>query len=151
MANRVTLVEPGTGLQKTSAEKLFKQAHLDEDPYPEQDIVQAVLATLDEGVPYTKNLILRGTTFQRKVWDALKTIPLGKTISYKQLAERIGNPNAVRAVGTACKVNPLPVIFPCHRVVGPKNPDAYRWGAEAKKKLLEREHLAANPMSVELS
>ncbi len=59
-----------------------------------------------------------GTDFQRKVWAALQTIPYGMTITYGQLAERIGNPAAVRAVGRANGVNPIPIIIPCHRVIG---------------------------------
>jgi len=60
---------------------------------------------------------LIGSEFQRKVWNELAKIPYGKTISYKQLANNIGNPNASRAVGNANSKNPIPVIFPCHRVI----------------------------------
>ena len=59
-----------------------------------------------------------GTPFQMSVWRGLRTIPYGETISYGQLAERIGNPKAVRAVGRANGANPLPIIIPCHRVIG---------------------------------
>jgi methylated-DNA-[protein]-cysteine S-methyltransferase len=59
-----------------------------------------------------------GTPFQVSVWSALRTIPYGETISYAQLAKRIGNPKAVRAVGRANGANPLPIIIPCHRVIG---------------------------------
>lgn len=59
-----------------------------------------------------------GTDFQRRVWKALRTIPYGKTISYKVLAEKIGNPKAVRAVGGANGRNPIPIVIPCHRVIG---------------------------------
>lgn len=60
----------------------------------------------------------RGTEFQRKVWQALCTIDYGATISYKQLAESVGSPKAYRAVGNANSRNPIPVIIPCHRVIG---------------------------------
>ena len=63
-------------------------------------------------------LDLRGTPFQKKVWEALTSIPFGQTLSYKQVAERIGSSGAVRAVGGANNRNPLPVIVPCHRVIG---------------------------------
>ena len=59
-----------------------------------------------------------GTDFQRRVWKALRTISYGKTISYKELAEKIGNPKAVRAVGGANGRNPIPIVIPCHRVIG---------------------------------
>jgi O-6-methylguanine DNA methyltransferase len=58
-----------------------------------------------------------GTPFQRKVWRALQTIPYGQTRSYAWIARKIGQPNAVRAVGSACGANPIPIIVPCHRVV----------------------------------
>ncbi len=60
----------------------------------------------------------RGTEFQREVWQALRCIPYGETISYAQLAMRIGKPSAMRAVGAANGRNPLPIVVPCHRVIG---------------------------------
>ncbi len=60
----------------------------------------------------------RGTVFQRTVWQALSTIPYGRTVSYRELAERIGRPTATRAVGAANGRNPLPIVLPCHRVIG---------------------------------
>jgi methylated-DNA-[protein]-cysteine S-methyltransferase len=59
-----------------------------------------------------------GTGFQRRVWEALKRIPYGTTISYAELARRIGNPKAMRAVGAANGKNPIPIVIPCHRVIG---------------------------------
>ncbi|GMU95053.1 methylated-DNA--[protein]-cysteine S-methyltransferase [Ignavibacterium album] len=78
-----------------------------------------------------------GTEFQKKVWNELLKIPYGKTISYEQLAERIGNLKLIRAVGKANGANPIPVIIPCHRVVG-KNGSlvGYSAGLELKRKLL---------------
>ena len=63
-------------------------------------------------------LVLNGTPFQLSVWRQLQTIPYGKTISYLELAQGIGNPKAVRAVGLANGSNPIPIIVPCHRVIG---------------------------------
>ena len=60
----------------------------------------------------------QGTDFQRKVWNTLASIPYGQTISYAQLAQRIGKPSAMRAVGAANGRNPLPIVLPCHRVIG---------------------------------
>ncbi|HEC54019.1 MAG TPA: bifunctional DNA-binding transcriptional regulator/O6-methylguanine-DNA methyltransferase Ada [Gammaproteobacteria bacterium] len=86
-------------------------------------------------------LDLRGTAFQERVWQALRDIPLGSTVSYGQIAERIGAPKAFRAVAQACGANCLAVAIPCHRVVR-SNGDlsGYRWGVERKRQLLAREH-----------
>lgn len=67
---------------------------------------------------FTVKLDFAGTDFQRKVWHALLTIPFGETRSYGQIAKQIGQPNAVRAVGAANGQNPIPIIAPCHRVIG---------------------------------
>jgi methylated-DNA-[protein]-cysteine S-methyltransferase len=81
-----------------------------------------------------------GTPFQRKVWDLLREIPCGHTITYGELARRSGNPKAHRAVGAANGRNPLPIIIPCHRVIGSNGKlTGYAGGLEAKKKLLEIE------------
>jgi len=63
-------------------------------------------------------LDIRGTPFQRRVWDALTEIPYGETVAYAEVAERIGNVKALRAVGQAVGANPIPIVIPCHRVVG---------------------------------
>jgi methylated-DNA-[protein]-cysteine S-methyltransferase len=81
-----------------------------------------------------------GTPFQRQVWQALREIPLGTTISYGQLASRIGRPTAVRAVGLANGSNPVGVIVPCHRVIGSNGSlTGYGGGMERKRWLLEHE------------
>jgi AraC family transcriptional regulator, regulatory protein of adaptative response / methylated-DNA-[protein]-cysteine methyltransferase len=88
-------------------------------------------------------LDVRGTAFQRRVWQALRAVPAGRTVSYAEVARRIGNAKAVRAVAQACGANPLAVAIPCHRVV--RNDGAlsgYRWGVERKRTLLERERAA---------
>jgi AraC family transcriptional regulator of adaptative response/methylated-DNA-[protein]-cysteine methyltransferase len=85
-------------------------------------------------------LDLRGTAFQERVWQALRRIPAGKTVSYAELARRVGAPRAVRAVAGACAANALAVAIPCHRVVRSDGGLAgYRWGVERKRALLERE------------
>ena len=85
-------------------------------------------------------LDIRGTAFQQRVWQALRKIPPGETLSYAELARRIGAPRAVRAVAGACAANPLAVAIPCHRVVRRDgNLAGYRWGIERKRALLERE------------
>jgi methylated-DNA-[protein]-cysteine S-methyltransferase len=95
------------------------------------------LASLD-AVPVELN----GTTFQKQVWQALRRIPPGTTISYAELAHRIGNPSAIRAVGTANGANPVAVIVPCHRVIGSDGSlTGYGGGLERKQWLLAHEGL----------
>ena len=81
-----------------------------------------------------------GTAFQREVWQALRTIPAGNTLSYGQLAERIGRPRAVRAVGLANGSNPVGIVVPCHRVIGANGSlTGYGGGLERKRWLLAHE------------
>lgn len=85
-------------------------------------------------------LDIRGTAFQRRVWQALREIPAGATSSYTEIASRVGAPSSVRAVAQACAANPLALAIPCHRVVRKDGGLAgYRWGVERKRALLERE------------
>ncbi|MEG2012129.1 MAG: methylated-DNA--[protein]-cysteine S-methyltransferase [Anaerovoracaceae bacterium] len=86
-------------------------------------------------------LQLHGTEFQLKVWEELKNIPYGETISYKELARRVGSPKGCRAVGQANNKNPIPIIIPCHRVIGENGKlVGYNGGVEIKQFLLELEH-----------
>src|SRR2546426_11214528 len=81
-----------------------------------------------------------GTAFQRRVWDALRTIPYGATSSYGELARRLGDPHATRAVGAANGKNPIPIIVPCHRVVGARGElTGFGGGMDRKRWLLEHE------------
>ena len=85
-------------------------------------------------------LDVRGTAFQQRVWQALREIPAGSTVSYREVAERIGAPGAVRAVAHACAANPLAVAIPCHRVVRSDGGLAgYRCVVERKRALLRME------------
>lgn len=85
-------------------------------------------------------LDIRGTAFQRRVWQALCEIPAGDTASYLEIAKRIGAPKSVRAVARACAANKLAVAIPCHRIVrNDGSLSGYRWGVERKRKLLQRE------------
>jgi AraC family transcriptional regulator, regulatory protein of adaptative response / methylated-DNA-[protein]-cysteine methyltransferase len=84
------------------------------------------------------------TAFQRRVWEALRSIPLGATRTYAEVARSIGQPSAIRAVARACATNPAAIVVPCHRVVRTDGTLAgYRWGVERKKQLLEKEKTAA--------
>jgi methylated-DNA-[protein]-cysteine S-methyltransferase len=83
----------------------------------------------------------KGTPFQQLVWEELLKIPYGETISYGELAHRIGNPKASRAVGLANGSNPIPIIIPCHRVIGSNGKlTGYGGGLPIKEKLLALEH-----------
>lgn len=106
-----------------------------------QATVDAVVALVEEpagGIALP--LDIRGTAFQRRVWQALQGIPAGETRSYAELARAIGEPRAARAVAGACAANRLAVAIPCHRVIhGDGSVSGYRWGVERKRALLERE------------
>ena len=83
------------------------------------------------------------TAFQRRVWEALRAIPMGSTRTYSEVAKSIGQPSAIRAVGHACATNPVSIVVPCHRVVRTDGAlGGYRWGLGRKKLLLEREKAA---------
>ncbi|MBI5569231.1 MAG: methylated-DNA--[protein]-cysteine S-methyltransferase [Desulfomonile tiedjei] len=85
-------------------------------------------------------LALAGTPFQLKVWEALLTIPYGELVSYKTIAEAIGNPKACRAVGAAIGKNPIPIIVPCHRCVGSDGSlTGFGGGLDTKKRLIDLE------------
>ena len=85
-------------------------------------------------------LDVRGTAFQQRVWQALREVPAGATVSYGELAERIGVPSGARAIAGACAANPLAVAIPCHRVIRHDGSvSGYRWGVERKHALLKRE------------
>jgi len=85
-------------------------------------------------------LVLHGTPFQLSVWRNLQKIPYGKTVSYLDLAKKIGNPKAVRAVGLANGLNPIPIIVPCHRVIGSDGSlTGFGGGLPTKQKLLALE------------
>jgi AraC family transcriptional regulator of adaptative response/methylated-DNA-[protein]-cysteine methyltransferase len=113
--------------------------------FPETDFRQddekaarLVRLIFDNGQKPTLNPI--GTEFQLSVWRALQRIPAGKTTTYALIAEAIGRPKAVRAVGTAIGTNPIGFLIPCHRVIRTDGGlGGFRWGLECKKKMLEWE------------
>jgi AraC family transcriptional regulator of adaptative response/methylated-DNA-[protein]-cysteine methyltransferase len=106
-----------------------------------EDLVARVVAFVEApGVGLDLPLDVRGTAFQQRVWQTLREVPVGRTVSYAELAERIGAPGSVRAVAQACGANPLAVAIPCHRVVRRDGSlSGYRWGVERKRVLLARE------------
>lgn len=85
-------------------------------------------------------LDVAGTPLQQQVWQALQSVPAGATLTYSDLAARLGRPRAVRAVASACAANRLAVVIPCHRVIGRNGSlTGYRWGIDRKRSLLEME------------
>jgi AraC family transcriptional regulator of adaptative response/methylated-DNA-[protein]-cysteine methyltransferase len=106
-----------------------------------RETLAAVVALIDApDRPFDLPVDLHGTIFQRRVWQALRGIAAGTTISYSELAARIGAPSSVRAVARACGANPVAVVVPCHRVVGSGGAlTGYRWGVVRKQALLDRE------------
>lgn len=129
---------------KTLIENLFSEyerAEIIENDANLKDYVKAILANL-EGTNKTLDLPLdlQSTAFQMRVWNELRKIPFGETVSYSDVAEKIGSKNSVRAVATACASNRVALVIPCHRVIG-KSGDlsGYRWGIKRKAKLLQKE------------
>jgi AraC family transcriptional regulator of adaptative response/methylated-DNA-[protein]-cysteine methyltransferase len=110
------------------------------DPAFDRLVAQVVGLVEAPGLGADLPLDVRGTAFQQRVWQALREVPPGTTVTYAELARRIGSPRAVRAVAGACAANPLAVAIPCHRVVRTDGGLAgYRWGVERKRELLARE------------
>lgn len=103
--------------------------------------VQRVVLSIDSVKPSEDlPLDVKGTVFQKRVWRALREIPAGSKLTYKEVAAKIGKPDAVRAVARACATNSVAVVVPCHRVVRTDGKLAgYRWGLERKRELLRRE------------
>jgi AraC family transcriptional regulator of adaptative response/methylated-DNA-[protein]-cysteine methyltransferase len=122
----------------------FPLAKLRRDPSLSKLVDMALAAVAGGGKLNQKQtsteLDLRGTAFQLRVWQALRTIPRGETRTYSQLAREMGDPKATRAVARACALNRVSVLVPCHRVVGVSGSlTGYRWGVERKRQLLEAE------------
>lgn len=102
--------------------------------------IAAIVASLEGRPGASVPLDARGTAFQLRVWKALQRIPRGTTLSYSEVAKRIGRPSAVRAVARACATNPVALVVPCHRVVREDGGlGGYRWGAQRKQAILDHE------------
>jgi AraC family transcriptional regulator of adaptative response/methylated-DNA-[protein]-cysteine methyltransferase len=100
--------------------------------------VVALIRNPDQAVRL--QLDLRGTALQQDVWQQLREIPCGSTMSYSQVATAVGRPTAARAVAGACAANPIAVVIPCHRVIAADGTiGGYRWGIERKRRLLQAE------------
>jgi AraC family transcriptional regulator, regulatory protein of adaptative response / methylated-DNA-[protein]-cysteine methyltransferase len=119
--------------------------------YPDSDLARRQTALAPElaaavrladcpAKPFEPPLAIGGTDFQRRVWSALREIRPGETVSYSEIARRIGAPSALRAVAGACAANVLAIAIPCHRVLRNNGTlSGYRWGLERKRALLELE------------
>ncbi|KCB45559.1 bifunctional DNA-binding transcriptional regulator/O6-methylguanine-DNA methyltransferase Ada [Bordetella hinzii] len=131
-------------LLQTLQDRFPKAELIGADPAYEGMMATVVGLVEAPGTPVDLPLDVRGTAFQERVWRALTQIAPGETVSYSEIARRIGSPKAVRAVAQACGANMLAVAIPCHRVV--RNDGAlsgYRWGVARKRELLRREQARA--------
>lgn len=119
----------------------FGDATLADGDAPLGAIAAEVIAFIESpGRGFDMPLDMRGTNFQRRVWQALRDVPPGSTVSYSDIATRIGAPGAAQDVAAACAANTLAVLVPCHRVVRKDGSlSGYRWGVERKRALLARE------------
>jgi AraC family transcriptional regulator of adaptative response/methylated-DNA-[protein]-cysteine methyltransferase len=137
---RVAIADTREALRRGLAPE-FPGAAL-EDASPElAPRVEQILRHIEGTAPAPSlPLDIRATAFQRRVWDALRSIPRGETRSYTDIARSIGAPKAARAVGAACAKNPLALVVPCHRAVR-ENGDlaGYAWGLDVKRRLLDIE------------
>jgi AraC family transcriptional regulator of adaptative response/methylated-DNA-[protein]-cysteine methyltransferase len=120
----------------------YPKAELTRDDERLRPWVTLLLHSLQgQSSPQPVPLDVQASTFQWKVWQALRAIPIGQTRSYHEIAQAIGQPTAARAVAQACATNPVAVFIPCHRVVRNNGQlGGYRWGIERKQELLAREH-----------
>jgi AraC family transcriptional regulator of adaptative response/methylated-DNA-[protein]-cysteine methyltransferase len=136
-----TMTSEGAAIDNLVAD--WMNARMIEDNKGTAPLIEPIFDLDHRGKPL--NIHLRGTNFQLKVWEALLTIPTGAVTTYEGLAERIGQPAATRAVGTAVGHNPIAVLIPCHRVIRKVGEFGnYRYGALRKKALLAREYVAAS-------
>lgn len=119
----------------------FPHAHLIGGDHEFEQLTAKIIGFVEApGTGLDLPLDIRGTAFQHRVWQALRAIPPGQTVSYAELARRIGEPKAVRAVAGACAANKIAVAIPCHRVVRTDGSlSGYRWGVERKRILIDKE------------
>jgi len=141
----VTLGDDAQTLARNLAAE-FPRAELLDQTTDLQQHVAALLAHIQGELPHPDlPLDVQGTAFQKRVWEELRRIPYGQTISYGELAERLQQPSATRAVARACATNPVALVTPCHRVIRQNGElGGYRWGLERKQALLAREKGSPN-------
>jgi AraC family transcriptional regulator of adaptative response/methylated-DNA-[protein]-cysteine methyltransferase len=134
----VKLGNDAAWLQRLLAQE-FSEAEISQKAMPE--IRKAIVEFISgESSLARVPLDIRGTVFQRRVWEELRRIPRGETRTYREIARAVGAPDAVRAVGSACGANPVALVVPCHRAVRTDGGlGGYAWGLPRKKKLLALE------------
>jgi O-6-methylguanine DNA methyltransferase len=138
-------VEDGV-VRKATFDPTPQPAH--RDPFGVHDVLVEYFAG-DVGALDSLTVGARGTAFQHAVWDQLRKIPVGTTISYGEMARRLGKPAASRAVGMANATNPIALIVPCHRVIRTGGAlGGYGFGLDHKRWLLEHEATSASPASL---
>lgn len=137
------LIDDSADALKLELRNRFPVAELIENDREAKPTLTQVVALIDNPhAPVKLVLDERGTPFQQQVWKALREIPLGVTVTYSDIAEKIGRPLAVRAVGAACGANPLAIVTPCHRVISKDGKlTGFRWGKHRKLQLLQNEGL----------
>ena len=145
---RISLADDDDALKGTLSEE-FPRSNLTRDDGKLAQWVDIVASVVCGEMPDAGTdlpLDVRGTAFQRRVWEALRRIPRGETRTYSQIAEDIGQPSATRAVANACAKNPTPVIIPCHRVIrSDGNLGGYALGTQRKESLLRQEGASPSP------
>lgn len=144
--------ENGSGITKVFFSSEEERNSLKESPeLKETDLIRKAAKQLKEYFAGKRKIFEfplepQGTEFQKKVWNALIEIPYGETRSYKEIAERVGNEKASRAVGMANNKNPIAIIIPCHRVVGANGKlIGYAGGLDKKERLLNMESRRSQP------
>lgn len=127
----------------TRLAKAWPNSTLRKDSESTRAVLNRVLEVMQLNRGTAVNVLLKGTRFQRSIWRALLAIPKGETVSYHEIAEQVGHPKAVRAVGQAVGRNPVALLVPCHRVIRKDGQlGGYRWGFERKQMLLAEEGAA---------
>ena len=145
--NKLVAVELGSDVDECYRNFINKWGNSNPTVTPRVNmkIVHQVLTSIDTGIidpSIELDLYGTGTYFQRKVWETLRTIQPGSTMSYQEIAKAMQRPDSARAIGTACGANPIAIIIPCHRAIrADGKPGGFKWGEDTKRKLLDRERI----------
>jgi AraC family transcriptional regulator of adaptative response/methylated-DNA-[protein]-cysteine methyltransferase len=132
------------GDDDAALERAFRGQYPAAEVHRAGDTIHEWITAIVAGIEGARNASIpvdaRGSAFQLRVWKALQRIPRGTTLSYSEVAKRIGRPTAARAVARACASNPVALVVPCHRVVREDGGlGGYRWGVERKRAILDHE------------
>ncbi len=145
--NKLVAVELGSDVDECYRNFINKWGNSNPTVTPRVNmkIVHQVLTSIDTGIidpSIELDLYGTGTYFQRKVWETLRTIQPGSTMSYQEIAKAMQRPDSARAIGTACGANPIAIIIPCHRAIrADGKTGGFKWGEDIKRKLLDRERI----------